>query len=465
MALATMPLVMAEDPIDFAAGCAALSYLSACLCFALAWLDLPPNANLELIVERTVWGGGHVLQLVNCLMLMSAWLRLSRHRQGGSPVSAPIAKACFAALTAFALCAPLIYAISDADDLPHRQAFTRLLWIGLPLPPAIFGVGLLRSLWRAKPNFTKDLDMALVLSLAVFFVGGMAGFFLGVGDTRTPSHYHAVIGGVNLGLMALFPMAVLPRLGLQSAFSCWPFALYGGGQLLHALGFFTAGLAGVPRKSAGLAQGLDSWEKIISMAVVGLGGTVAVIGGVWFIGAALKALLKKTPTGPVDAQDPSLEQSGGNGLSLAILAVSVFLVGHWLAQPLTELSEPSLLDRAAFQIKMADMIRDSDTRQTVDGRALIHPTGQDIYLAFRQWSIEPPLLLDANKSYRIHAMAYDVVHSIALMGNEALLIPNQESVLVMTMPELPQIEVQCAEFCGNGHARMSAKIEIVTESK
>jgi hypothetical protein len=305
----------------------------------------------------------------------------------------------------------------------------------------------------------NGLNAALILSLIVFALGGVAGYFLGVGDTRTPSHYHAVIGGVNLALMALFPLAILPRLRITASISHWPFILYGGGQVLHALGFFVAGLAGVPRKSSALSQGLDSIQKIASMGLVGIGGSIAVIGGIWFIWSALKALLG--PTDPVqiaDILDATPEDHQRNPLSLAVLVVSVLLVGHWLSAPLTELSEPSVLDRAAFQIKMAEMIKTGQTVNTADGQTVLHPTGQDVYVAFRQWSIEPALILDAGKSYRFHAISLDVVHSIALLDTELFLIPNQEAVLVKTIPDAPTVQIQCGEFCGNGHSRMSAVI-------
>jgi heme/copper-type cytochrome/quinol oxidase subunit 2 len=461
MALTALPLVISVDTVEFATGCTAFTYLSACVCFVLAWLDLPSMSGLELTVERTVWGGGHVLQLVNTMMLMTVWLRLSQKAWGCLPVPAAVAKACFTALTVFALTAPLIYVISDADDLAHRQVFTRLLWIGIPLPTTVFILGMLKQIACRRLDRINALNSALILSLTVFALGGIAGYFLGVGDTRTPSHYHAVIGGVNLALMALFPLAILPRLNIAAPISHWSFILYGSGQVLHALGFFAAGLAGVPRKSASLSQGLDSVQKIVSMGLVGIGGTIAVIGGIWFIWSALKALLSPTnPAQAVESETCIPDDTQRNPLSLAVLVITVLLVGHWLSEPLTELSEPSILDRATFQIKLAEMIKTGRSEKTADGLTVIHPTGQDVYIAFRQWSIEPALKLDAGKSYRFHAMSLDIVHSITLLGTELLLQPNQESVLVKTIPDTPTVQIQCGEFCGNGHSRMSALIQV-----
>lgn len=107
------------------------------------------------------------------------------------------------------------------------------------------------------------------------------------------AHYHAVIGGVNIGLMALFAAQVLPVLGrgFGNARSVrWFLGLYFTGQLVHSLGLYAAGTLGVARKTAGVEQGLDSMVKIAAMSVMGLGGLIAVIGGVMFVWMAGRRL-------------------------------------------------------------------------------------------------------------------------------------------------------------------------------
>ena len=462
LAINSIPLLISHDPADFGTACAGLSYLSACLCFALAWNDIPFDTNLELATERTVWGGGHVLQLVNTVMLMIAWMRLVQVRWGVALLSPGLARTAFLALTVFALSAPLIYGLTDSTDLAHRQIFTRLLWLGLPVPPAIFALALFRLLFRQACLRKDPLYLSLALSVTVFTLGGLAGFFLGVGDTRTPSHYHAVIGGVNLGLMGLFPALILPVLGLKSRISRWSFLLYGGGQLLHALGFYAAGLAGVPRKTSGLSQGLDSIGKILSMGLVGLGGAIAVLGGILFIWGALRSLIKCCPKSSASIPFcPITEpQSSESKPVFGLVLVTVFLFGQWLSSPFSDISEPTDLDRAGFMEKYDAMVQADDTGEKVLGQPLIHPKGSDVYVVFRQWSIEPALVLDAGKSYRIHAMSLDVTHSISLLDREVLLLPGIDTTLVITAPESGPIAMQCGEFCGNGHSRMIGKIQI-----
>ena len=466
LAITVIPHLVSSDPAQFGTACTALCYLSACLCFGLAWNDLPPDSALEIATERTVWGGGHVLQLVNSMMLMIAWLRLSHHQWSESFISPALSRAAFIALSVFALSAPLIYGLTDVTDLAHRQIFTRLLWLGIPLPLTLFAGALGWQLWRRPFNRHDPVYLSLLLSLTVFALGGIAGFFLGVGDTRTPSHYHAVIGGVNLGLMGLFPALILPALALKppksSSLSKWAFLLYGGGQALHALGFFTAGMAGVPRKTNGLMQGLDSLGKLVSMGLVGLGGAIAVVGGILFIWSSFGALLTRRSSHQPTSITPPIFVSptcSTRAASVFLILTALFL-WQWLSSPLSDLTEPTALDRSGFQEKLIEMISQGDTGERLNDQPLIHPQGPDVYLAFRQWSIEPALILDAGKTYRFHIMSLDVVHSITLLDREILLFPDHDLSLPITTPDGGYIPIQCGEFCGNGHSRMADKIQI-----
>jgi hypothetical protein len=296
-----LPLARSQPgPVVWGIITAAVAYLLACFCFFLAWVLIPPATELALLNERLFWGGGHVLQIVNTCIVMVAWQMLCERHAGVGPLSPMLSRACFSALLLFALASPAIYAKADVLGLAHRQAFTDLLWYGLPLPPLVMGAGLAFRLLKGRRDWRSPAFLSLVLSLVLFGVGGFFGFFLGVADTRTPSHYHAVIGGVQLGLMGVFLVAFLPAVGRSIGTGRgvrWQFHLYGWGQLVHALGFFMAGAAGVARKTAGAAQGLDSVWKKVAMGVVGMGTGLAVLGGVIFVWMVLARLLKREPRG------------------------------------------------------------------------------------------------------------------------------------------------------------------------
>ena len=57
----------------------------------------------------------------------------------------------------------------------------------------------------------------------------------------------------------------------------------GGGQLIHVLGPAWSGGYGVQRKVAGAEQALHTLPQKIGMGMMGLGGLIAVIGGIMFI--------------------------------------------------------------------------------------------------------------------------------------------------------------------------------------
>lgn len=271
----------------------ALCLLSALICFALAGWLIPTGTDIDHLNERLFWGGGHVLQFVNTGLLLTGWQVLCRRAFGRPALPPLLAGTAFAALAVVALAAPFAYGL-DVLGLPHRQAFTALLWVGLPLPVLVMAAGVAWRLWRGPRDWHSPAVLSLALSLVVFGLGGVAGFGLGVADTRTPSHYHAVIGGVNLVLMGLIHTEMLPL--LRRGGGKWvraQFLLYGGGQSLHALGFYVAGVAGVARKTAGAEQGLDSAVKLAAMGVVGLGGAIAVLGGVVFVVQVLARLLRR----------------------------------------------------------------------------------------------------------------------------------------------------------------------------
>ena len=160
-----------------------------------------------------------------------------------------------------------------------------------------------RDVWMGVPE-VKAVAVALIL----FAFGGVIGFFEGSVDTRTPSHYHAMLIAVTLGFIALYFGLFLPLLGRRTErrrLRTWMYLLLGGGQFIHSLGLYVAGLEGVARKTAGAAQDLDTTTKIAFMVVEGIGGVIAVAGGIIFIVLAGKLLLAKMDQGVRASSDLS----------------------------------------------------------------------------------------------------------------------------------------------------------------
>ena len=288
--------------VGFGVWVAGVCYLVALLCFALGWLCLPPGLDIQTVNERLFWGGGHVLQFVNTALMLAVWVLLAERALGAAPLPEALFRVVMGSMVVFVAVAPVFYGLFDILSLEHRLAFTDLLWYGLTAPPVVVGAGVVALLVRQRGRLIwSPALLGLSVSLAVFFVGGGMGFFLGASDARTPSHYHAAIGGVNLAFMALFVAVILPALGRavrSPRLNRWQFHLYGWGQLVFSIGMFVAGAAGVPRKTMGAAaQGLDSPLKKVAMGVYGFGGAMAVVGGVLFIWLVLSRLLAREEAG------------------------------------------------------------------------------------------------------------------------------------------------------------------------
>lgn len=86
---------------------------------------------------------------------------------------------------------------------------------------------------------------------------------------------------------------LLPRLGYGAPdrrWATWQAYLYGLGQLLHITGLMWSGGYGVQRKVAGTEQVLRITGEVVGMGMMGLGGLIAVIGGLLFVVIVIRAV-------------------------------------------------------------------------------------------------------------------------------------------------------------------------------
>ncbi|MDH5750771.1 MAG: cbb3-type cytochrome c oxidase subunit I, partial [Rhodospirillales bacterium] len=245
--------------------------------------------------EDLFWGGGHVLQIVNTIVMLSAWCLLGEVALGRPLVSRKALKAAFGLCLIAAVAAPIFYAFFTFESGDLGVAHSQLKYVlGLPALIVVFSalknVGKISFLnQRRSPAFT-----ALSLSVILFAIGGVMGLFADGADTRTPAHYHGVLGAVNLAFFGVVMFYILPLLGRGLKPTRWRFAplyVYAVGQLLQSLGLF---IAEAPRKTMGAAQALDSALAKIGMHMNNSGGAIAVIGGILFVWIAGRALLGRT---------------------------------------------------------------------------------------------------------------------------------------------------------------------------
>jgi cytochrome c oxidase subunit 1 len=153
----------------------------------------------------------------------------------------------------------------------------------------------------------RPLRAALAWSLVLFGAGGLIGLAIQGSNVKIPAHYHGSIVGVTLAFMGL-AYALLPRLGYaapQGRLATLQPTLYGVGQLAHALGLLWSGGYGVQRKVAGAEQVLRGADQVAAMGLMGLGGLLAVIGGLLFIVVVIQAMRAGEPRSGAIASAPN----------------------------------------------------------------------------------------------------------------------------------------------------------------
>lgn len=289
-------------PPEVAAGLktSALAYLVAMVTLVASWISTPASLDERSYYELVFWGGGHVLQVANVSAMLSVWLWLLASLLG-RPVMKPMtAWYLFALLLAPHLIAPVL-ARSGTLSTDYHHGFTRLMQFGIA-PVVLIVLGLCgRALHQAfaEERLTRrawgDPRLVGFLLSAVMTVGGFAlGAVIRSSNTMIPGHYHAAIGAVTMAFMAVTYQLLQP-LGFRFELARFPrlvpvqLACFGLGQVIFALGFGWAGLNGAGRKAYASEQHVRSASEYAGLIVMGVGGVIAVVGGLLFLGLVIGA--------------------------------------------------------------------------------------------------------------------------------------------------------------------------------
>lgn len=278
----------------FALKAAAFSALLAMVALIVSYSGINNELKDVTDFEILFWGGGHILQFTHSIMLLLVWLWLASATGSSIKVKPDILRILFAIAAVPVLLAVPIYIMYDVSSLEHRNAFTQLMRFGgLTILPLMVMVAVSVLSTTGVDSSLRPARNALWASIILFSAGGILGFMIEGINVVIPAHYHGSIVGVTLAFMGL-TYYLLPRLGFRSATSraarIQPW-VYGGGQMMHILGLAWSGGYGVQRKTAGSAQGLENLPEIAGMAMMGMGGLIAIIGGLIFVVVTIKAML------------------------------------------------------------------------------------------------------------------------------------------------------------------------------
>jgi hypothetical protein len=266
---------------------AAFATAVALFAFVWSWRALPAALDSRTYYEALFWGGGHVLQFTWTLLMMVAWLWLADAIGARLPLSPRVVLFLFGLSLALVLLTPMAYLMWDVASVEHRRVLTWMMRVGggLAIPPLALALVLALGRLRASSDRARPLRAALVMSLALFGAGGLVGFAIDGSNVKIPAHYHGCIVGITLAFMGV-AYELLPRLGYRapaSRLAAWQPYVYGSGQLMHITGLVWSGGYGVQRKVAGADQVLTNLQQVAGMGLMGLGGLVAIAGGLLFL--------------------------------------------------------------------------------------------------------------------------------------------------------------------------------------
>ncbi|MCD6074534.1 MAG: putative cytochrome c oxidase, subunit [Rhodospirillales bacterium] len=275
-----------------------LLFVAALAAIGLAAHQLGEMPTEYAIIERLFWGGGHLLQFVNVALLLVALDRLGRQAFNAPPMGDAATKWAPGALFLAGAAGLSIYGLTDIRTDAHIQAFTDLQYaFAVPVGIAVLGALMQKRRWRMAHRIPgRGIEIAsLIAATLVFLLGCTLGLFVDGADTRTPAHYHGVIGGINIAFYGLFYTQFLPAIGrtfTKQRLAIAQIILYAVGQSLFVAGLFFAGGMGAARKTMGAGLDLDATTRAI-FDVRDFGLAIAVLSTAGFIVAMLIVLIRQ----------------------------------------------------------------------------------------------------------------------------------------------------------------------------
>lgn len=330
--------------------------------------------------RNLLWGFGHPAQQINLAAMVAVWYALAAITVGATPINEKLCRLAFVLYilfinlgaahhllvdpglsftwkmfnTSYAMYLAVLGSLIHAFSIPaavevalRRQGYHRGLFEWLRRAP-----------WR-EPGFA-----ALVVSMILFgWLGGVSGVIIGTEQLNmqfhntlaVPGHFHAtVVGGTTLAFMGLtyylIPLIFRRELRWKRLASWQPY-VYGFGMLLLILGFLTSGTLGVPRRHWGVFTTSAAFPTLIpepaqlTLALAGIGGLIAAIGGAMFVGIVLISVLTgkvqearslrlvvSAPADPPEAEEAAHETPRGTfWIALAFLAFFILVYfRNWL---------------------------------------------------------------------------------------------------------------------------------------
>ena len=278
----------------------ALAVLLAFVTWISAVAGISPGLDTTTYYEFTIWGAGHALQVANVCAMIAVWLWILNRATGSPVLSTRFAQVLFGLLIAPHFILPLLTMRGTLDPLYHNGATQLMRWGIFPVMVA-FLILSVRHLWHfrsaIKDNAARALAAGFIASAGLTILGIVLGACIRSSTTLVPAHYHASLGAVTVAFMtAAFLIAATIKSKTDLGEKVWnsirrQLAVFGVGQTVFVLGFAIGGVFGLSRKAYASEQHVRSAGEYAGLITMGLGGLLAVAGGLWFLFLIIREIL------------------------------------------------------------------------------------------------------------------------------------------------------------------------------
>jgi cytochrome c oxidase subunit 1 len=292
-------------------------------------VGLIPSVDPE-IYRLLWWALGHSSQQINVAAMVAIWYMLGGLTVGAVVLNEKVSRSAFVLYILFISMASAHHLLVDPGfssawkivntsyfmymavlaSMVHGFTVPAGMELGMRLRGYTDGLfGWLRRAPWGDPGFSS-----LVLSVVVFgFVGGITGVTLGTeqiniiahNTLRIPGHFHStVVSGTALAFMGatyyLLPLIFRRKVAFWKLAKLQPY-LFAGGLLLLVMGMTFAGSFGVPRRHWDISFSQAPFDVQFNpavdlfLAVMGIGGIIAVTGALSFILIAVTSVFFGEP--------------------------------------------------------------------------------------------------------------------------------------------------------------------------
>ena len=297
--------------------------------------------NMDPQIYRMVWWGlGHSSQQINVAAHVSIWYLMAALTVGGVVVNEKISRMAFVLYILFISMASAHHLLVDPGMGPAwkiwNTSYAMYLAVlasmvhGFTVPAGIEMGQRLRGFTRGTFEWLKKAPWGdpgfsgAALSLVIFgFLGGITGVTIGTeqiniiahNTLRVPGHFHTtVVGGTALAFMAVtyyvLPLIFRKRVAFWGLAKIQPY-LFAVGIVILAMSMIFQGIFGVPRRQWDIASASAPFQieyhpaVQLFQATMGIGGLLAIAGGLAYVLIAVVSVFFGRPFRLADSQDQS----------------------------------------------------------------------------------------------------------------------------------------------------------------